>query len=230
MAQKINQNLFKLKKRLNWDILLCSHNFIDYSNLIKKANKISYVTSKIQNLNVNIGNKTITKNSKIFRINVKMLDQRFFTFFSSSCFPNFVLIQSILLFEYLFINQKQLKTSISRLKQSENSLLMPNIFNQFFKIQLQDIGNKNSVFSNNLQSNILLFIREFFINFNYNVIGFKILCSGKWTKTSTGRKQNLYIKKGQIRASNISNKVFYYSTSQKTRHGICSIKIWITHS
>jgi ribosomal protein S3 len=36
------------------------------------------------------------------------------------------------------------------------------------------------------------------------------------------------LKFGKIQTSNVSNKIFYNSIKQRTKHGICSVKIWIS--
>jgi ribosomal protein S3 len=64
-------------------------------------------------------------------------------------------------------------------------------------------------------------------NYNYKIIGLKIICLGRWKKTSTGRKQKLFLKFGQVKSSDISNKIIYQTISQTTKFGVCSIKIWI---
>jgi ribosomal protein S3 len=63
-----------------------------------------------------------------------------------------------------------------------------------------------------------------------HILGFKIVCSGKWKKTRSGRKQKLTIKFGQIVNSSVSNVILYDYSVQKTRFGSCSIKVWISHS
>jgi ribosomal protein S3 len=62
-----------------------------------------------------------------------------------------------------------------------------------------------------------------------NIIGLKIICSGKWKKTRSGRKQKLCVKFGQIVSSKVSNTLLYDFNSQTTRFGVIGIKVWIAY-
>jgi ribosomal protein S3 len=59
-------------------------------------------------------------------------------------------------------------------------------------------------------------------------LGLKIICTGRWKKTNTGRKQNLYFKFGKTSTSNVANKIIYTIINQTTKYGKCSVKIWVS--
>ena len=111
-------------------------------------------------------------------------------------------------------------------------MLYPWLVNQFIKTNLSEIGNvvlKTNTFSRNIQGNIINFIALLLFEFKYDILGLKIICSGRWKKTNTGRKQKLYLKLGQIQSSNVTNKIIYNNINQTTKYGVCSVKIWIAH-
>ena len=76
-----------------------------------------------------------------------------------------------------------------------------------------------------MQKNILKVIRTNLRLFKFNIIGLKIIISGKWKKTNTGRTQKIYLKYGKIQNSNTRNKVIYQNIAQKTKFGMFSMKM-----
>jgi ribosomal protein S3 len=76
----------------------------------------------------------------------------------------------------------------------------------------------------------LIKLAKFFLYiFKNNIIGLKIICSGKWKKTRSGRKQKLCIRFGKIQRTKIVNTLFYHFLTQKTKYGSFGIKIWVAH-
>jgi ribosomal protein S3 len=53
------------------------------------------------------------------------------------------------------------------------------------------------------------------------------MCSGKWKKTRSGRKQKFVVQLGRIPNSGVSNLVFFDQMTQKTKFGCFSVKVWI---
>ena len=253
MAQKINSLTFRLKKRLNWKINLAVHNFLDYSNsMLNSVNILTTYQKLLFHLKIMQNNNFLLKSSKTYKISLKTLNQNFYFFFfkililnkSTQHFYNYrdsyLKLFSKVLKKYLFISNKlennlgsiqtQKKLNKSLFLKSNFITLSPKIFLDFAKIQLKKndiITILTSNFNKTLQKSILKFIEIVLKNYNYDIIGLKIICSGRWKKTSTGRKQKLFLKFGQIKSSDISNKITYQNLSQVTRFGICSIKIWI---
>jgi ribosomal protein S3 len=63
-----------------------------------------------------------------------------------------------------------------------------------------------------------------------SIVGLKVICSGKWKKTRSGRKQKFLVKFGRIKNPSISVATSYNYAFQKTKFGSCSIKVWISHT
>jgi hypothetical protein len=146
---------------------------------------------------------------------------------------------SQLILKFFLLNQKQLVHRFSNVQvqkkhnnsenfSSHSHILSPKIIAEFAKIHLTEsapsIMNRSN-FGKNLQGNLLSFINFFLLEFKHNLLGIKIICSGKWKKTRTGRKQKIFLKYGRIQTSNIANKIMFHGVSQKTKYGICSVKI-----
>jgi ribosomal protein S3 len=74
---------------------------------------------------------------------------------------------------------------------------------------------------------MLKLIKRIIKDYNYHICGIKISCSGKWKKTRSGRTQKFVLQFGKIKNSTLSNVIFFNQTNQKTRYGMCNLKIWI---
>jgi len=256
MAQKVNSLNLRLNKRLNWNTILCVHNFNDFCNqvintavLLTTNKKIMFDLKMLQNAML------LTKTSKNYKINCKIVNSHFFFFLIKiictgkksvqnffryhqsylqifrSVLKIFLLNQRPLLFH--LVNMETQKT-FSKYKtfKSQFLTLSPKIFTEFAKNQIaatSAVSLTSSNFNKSLQKSLLTLIEIILRAFKYDILGLKIICQGKWRKTNTGRKQKVYLKFGQIQSSNLANKVVYDSISQKTKYGVCSIKIWIAH-
>ena len=114
--------------------------------------------------------------------------------------------------------------------QNRQVLLFPKFIVAYITNQLNKSGTlKRISFRKNLNLGILTFSFKLLKHLQNTVNGLKIICSGKWKKTLSGRKQKLTIKFGKIRNSTTSNKILYYCSTQKTKYGSCGIKVWISH-
>lgn len=209
----------------------------------------------MQKLSVGSNNIITFKNSKDFKINYDILDQRFFLFFtklicsSKRTIQNFYnfkgdyvsTFQSLL--KQFMLSQKHILYSVSKTEAQKKFnfynqfkrpflFFFPKLFTEFVKLQLMEtkiVNLKKNNFNQNLQGNLVNFVNYFLSEFGYDILGIKIICGGRWKKTGTGRKQKLYLKFGRIQSSNIANKILYHSINQKTKYGMCSIKVWIAH-
>jgi len=256
MAQKVNSLSLRLNKRLNWNTILCTHSFNDYCNQIVNNSTILEISKNIlYDLKILQNNTSLTKTSKGFSVNCKILDQQLFFYLvkflcstkkTSHLFNSYYqayinILKSIN--KKLILNHKSIlqqfttiktqKQIIKQKKFKSNFLsLYPVIFTLFTKIQLSVLEPNNlvyNVFGKNLQKSLLNLIEIFLRLFKYQIIGIKLICSGKWKKTNSGRKQKIYLKFGQVQSSNLATKILYNHATQKTKFGICSIKIWIAH-
>jgi len=169
------------------------------SNILDTNNNISYKLSLGQN------NATIAKNSKTYKINYKIMDQRFFFYFtklisaSRRSIQNFYKYRTDFFnvlqasFKLFLLNQKQLNHNVCTIQTKKNhkgsknntqlrSFMSPKIITEFAKIQMSEssyVNLKKSNFSKNLQGNLLNFINLFLLEFKYDILGLKIICSGK---------------------------------------------------
>jgi ribosomal protein S3 len=74
-------------------------------------------------------------------------------------------------------------------------------------------------------------IRYYFAKFKKQnrINGISIICSGRWLKTRTGRKQKLKVTIGKIRKQTYRYNVDYDLTSLTSKHGTFSVKVWISY-
>ena len=256
MAQKINTLNLRLNKRLNWNNQSCVHDFNDYSNNVLNLSNILYASKNIAfNLRLTQNIIRAVKTSKNYKINSVMLNQKFFIdLFKGICITkkttnNFISYHKkcirlfCMIFKGFMLTQNQLSYNLTdinaqkflwknKMFKSKFLKLFPKIFTEFSKIQLTTIDHLSfhgNNFGLSLQKKLINLLNVFLKIFKYDLLGIKILCFGKWKKTNTGRKQKIVLKFGQTRTSNIADKILYHSIAQKTKYGICSIKIWIIH-
>lgn len=129
----------------------------------------------------------------------------------------------------LFFNKNQ--NSLSEVTDKHFTLLSPKLISKYITNQLNRMTPlKRLTFRTNLNNGILKFSYQILNRFKNNIVGLKIICSGKWKKTRSGRKQKLMLKFGRIRNPNISNVTSFHYAFQKTKYGLCGVKVWISHT
>ena len=250
MAQKINSLSFRLNNRYNWSTIINTHNFNDYFNQIINTNKLQTIKKNIFFSLRSMNNVlTISKTSKAYKVNCKLINQmNYFELVKLICTSKRITqlfhryqLTYFKLFKHMFTLYSSSKHQLifrsgsinsNKLLKNQYLVFYPLLITQFVTSQLTNtniINLTGTNFNNTLQTNILKLIKLLLVKFNYKIIGFKVICVGKWKKTKTGRKQKIYFKFGQIQTANIANKIYYHSTAQKTKFGVCSIKIWILH-
>jgi hypothetical protein len=60
--------------------------------------------------------------------------------------------------------------------------------------------------------------------------GLRIVCSGRWSKTRSGRKQRLVYTRGSLKRLAVSALLDYGMSTVTTKFGACSIKVWILYA
>lgn len=251
MAQKVNTYNLRLGNRFNWNVVMCLHNHNDYNNKIVNVTKLTkngksiFANSKIMH---NI--LKISKSSKCYKLSCKLLNQKFFFEFVKLITKSKRITQPFYQYRLDYLNY--FKNIFMLFNVTKNSLIFrysnanhnkklsgkhltlnPFLFSQLILSQLSNTNIINlsvNIFNQTLQYNILKIIKLFLIKFNYKILGLKIICVGKWKKTKSGRKQKIYIKYGQIKNLSLINKISYCATTHKTKYGVCSIRVWISHS
>jgi hypothetical protein len=206
MAQKINPSNFRLKKRLNWKNTSCVHNFNDYFGITKNFIKIDKVSNNVTNsLNSSQNNTNITKTSKKFNINFEILNPCFFFYTVKIVATQKRSMQNFYQYKMRYIKTLQniLKTALfSQAQLSHNIydvlaqkkfntaaqkarpflLLSPNAIAEFSNIQLSDRnvnGLQKNNFSLNLRGKLISVVSLLLAQTQYDIIGLKIVCSGK---------------------------------------------------
>ena len=150
-----------------------------------------------------------------------------------------------IIFNFFFFTRKQLINKSTAFNQKSifkffmfkkpYFLLSPKIIVEFIKSHISEIAKPKNLmlkgsFNKNIQKFVLKFVSLLLVNLNIKILGFKLIFSGKWKKTKTGRKQKLYLKYGRIQTSNITNKIWYYNDNLTTKHGVISIKLWLAQN
>jgi hypothetical protein len=187
MAQKVNSTSLRLAKKMNWNTLLCVHNFNDYYNLTNNTNLIlNNQDNIIQKFNISTSIASLQKTQKLFRINYGILDLQFFLTFTHNVIykhktDHLNLLRQI--FKCFVLNHKQIKQNVLRLNQRNVSLarLSSKFIANFIKMQDSDTNliNLGSSFKLSLQKNIVNFISLLLLYFKFNISGLKIIISGR---------------------------------------------------
>ena len=246
MGQKINALGLRLKNRTNWNASFCTQDLKSYSKICISNQQLEHTTNFLfLKFHLFLNNTLITKNSKNFQIYTKALQKKDIIQVSSDFKNNErteLLKSEKQSFKKLFLSNKNTRYTFSDMffdKREKNYTkitnkhflaLAPKIITNYVTNQLNKKGNlKRLSFATNLNLGIILFSRQLLKRFQNNIIGLKIVCSGKWKKTKSGRKQRITVKFGRIVNPSISNIILYDFAAQKTKFGTCGVKVWISH-
>jgi hypothetical protein len=246
MGQKINPLGLRLKKRTNWNTLFCVQNIKNYSKINTHNQQIEYsLDILLSNFHLFANNKTIIKNSKNYQIYTRLLQKkdiiRNHLEFQNSDRLELVKnekkkIKNLFLNKYsiaytfsdYFFNKQP--RDISKITNKQLLILAPKIITTYITNQLSKKGTlKRSTFRANLNFGIMAFSYQLLKRIQNSIIGLKIICSGKWKKTKSGRKQKLTVKFGRVVNPSMSNTILYDYSAQKTKFGVCGVKVWIAH-
>ena len=253
MGQKINATGLRLKKKLNWSAVFCTHNLQNYSKVTLATNQTNLATSLLlSKINLYSNNILITQDSKKSRVASKLLNKQQI-FKKTKAFQQQISARSDnnLLTELLkkrlslvdgssFYQFSQMKlekqktfnksAASAQLEKNNFLLLSPRLIAYHICALLKKNARINyGVDSSNLSAAIPLILRKLLIPFNEVITGVKVICSGKWKKTKSGRKQKICIKFGQVRNPSVSNVIAFHYLSQKTKFGSCGVKVWVSH-
>jgi len=132
-----------------------------------------------------------------------------------------------------------LVTSNLNLKNENVNNKMPGIF---IPISSQVIANmisyqtglttrlKNKGFNTSIKKGILEIIKVIFNKRTMPYIsGIKIICSGRWQRTKSSRKQRMSYSFGKIKRQTISKVIDYGFSYVTTKFGVCGIKVWVSY-
>ena len=254
MSQKINATGLRLKKKLSWNSVFCLHNPQKYANLTVSNRQIKYATTAILSKINTYSNKLLTvRNSKTAVVYSKLIQQqqaykntRFYqkqmlkrmeaalsalsSLRNLSLTGNFINYQlSRLITQNSVIKKKGLDRSSHFLKSSF-TLLTAKLITSFISALLQkDAKTKYGIDTSNLSASIPLLLTKLLSPFKNQLLGVKVICSGRWKKTGSGRKQKLCVKYGRVRNPNLSSVILFDYVTQKTKFGACGIKVWVAN-
>ena len=254
MSQKINATGLRLKKKLSWNSVFCLHNPQKYANLTVSNRQIKYATTAILSKINTYSNKLLTvRNSKTAVVYSKLIQQqqaykntRFYqkqmlkrmeaalsalsSLRNLSLTGNFINYQlSSLITQNSVIKKKGLDRSSHFLKSSF-TLLTAKLITSFVSALLQkDAKTKYGIDTSNLSASIPLLLTKLLSPFKNQLLGVKVICSGRWKKTGSGRKQKLCVKYGRVRNPNLSSVILFDYITQKTKFGACGIKVWVAN-
>lgn len=254
MSQKINATGLRLKKKLSWNSVFCLHNPQKYANLTVSNRQIKYATTAILSKINTYSNRLLTvRNSKTAVVYSKLIQQqqaykntRFYqkqmlkrteaAFYALSSLKNlslrgnFINYQlSSLITQNSVIKNKGLDRSSNFLKSSF-TLLTAKLITSFISALLQkDAKTKYGIDTSNLSASIPLLLTKLLSPFKNQLLGVKVICSGRWKKTGSGRKQKLCVKYGRVRNPNLSSVILFDYVTQKTKFGACGIKVWVAN-
>ena len=114
---------------------------------------------------------------------------------------------------------KHSKFSLNRVNPAE-------LLGVYIGWQLESSSKYGNNFRTNFKKGVKKTIQSFFKNGTSDAIsGVKIVCSGRWKKTKSGRKQVFVFSRGKLLAQSFSSFVDEASYTGKTKYGIFNLKI-----
>lgn len=238
MAQKINTNSVRLKKRMNWHTFLNVQDFSKYANFFLLNNQNEFIIRKIfKKINYFTNSVLLTQDSKNTRSYSQLLhanDAQSSIDLKQASRKHFLLQQQKMFDNLNIVNKKNIISvsnfNVSRKDTKRFTFLSPAIITSFVADQLQkSIKLKNKSFSISLNVGILKLINTFLQVFQNNITGIKIICTGNWKKTKAGRKQKLRLIFGKMQKPTINNFIVFNQSAQTTKYGCLGIKVWISH-
>lgn len=244
MAQKVNSTLFRLKRRTRWNSKFSCHNANNFSELVLKNEQITFsVYNFLDNFKYYPNNVTSVFCSKTNQLFSKLWQKQFFL---NNLFPLFskrpislaerrktknndknsskrgIALSDKYNFQFCDLFLK------SKFKVMSNNLLHPKIITRFLFSQFEKTFTlRNSFFIYNFKAASIFVLTRLIRKFQNEILGVKIICSGKWKKSRSGRKQKFATQFGRIPNSSVSRIVFFDQITQKTKFGCFSVKVWI---
>lgn len=235
MGQKINAIGFRLGKRTNWPSVWCNTQKQYAAELFSDLELRHFNKKLIRRLGFYENDSIVKKSQGKTKFYTKLLTtedivggkekintKRSFSPF----FDNY-------LFEYKKFKNSSLKIARSSSQKNMNILpfLSAQTLSDYIVEQLKlSHRSKHWSFKISLQSGIADIISKLLRKKNTHFIsGVRILCSGKWRKTKSGRKQRIVFSIGRLRSPSMDCVSSYGFSTQATKFGACGIKVWISY-
>ena len=105
-------------------------------------------------------------------------------------------------------------------------------FSEFISLQIKLSPKRRSkIFKYGLFYGIKSILSYYYNNRTKNFVsGIKIVCRGKWSKTSSGRSQKILLDLGRLNAQSFSYFVDSHISTINTKFGVCSVKVSISYN
>ena len=105
-------------------------------------------------------------------------------------------------------------------------------FSEFISLQIKLSPKRRSkIFKYGLFYGIKSILSYYYNNRTKNFVsGIKVVCKGKWSKTSSGRSQKILLDLGRLNAQSFSYFVDSHITTFNTKFGVCSVKVSISYN
>jgi len=85
-------------------------------------------------------------------------------------------------------------------------------------------------FKKSLKLGVAWFVQHLLTGPNaHAVAGIKIMCSGRWSKTKSGRSQQFNYCLGKVGAQSFSTLLDFGFAVATTKYGTCGVKVWVAH-
>tara|TARA_B110000444_G_C18828030_1_gene591463 strand:- start:227 stop:778 length:552 start_codon:yes stop_codon:yes gene_type:complete len=131
-------------------------------------------------------------------------------------------LESLTLNVFAQKNKKDKKAPIS----SFFSTVSCNLICEYIADQLKKpVRLRNKSFTKNINIGLMELTNKIIKENKENILGLKIICSGRWQKTRSGRKQNVIIRVGNINTPTISSLLYYNYLQTTTKQGACGVKV-----
>nr|YP_010230008.1 ribosomal protein S3 [Phaeocystis globosa]QST19712.1 ribosomal protein S3 [Phaeocystis globosa] len=118
----------------------------------------------------------------------------------------------------------------------KSKLLFSNIparfFSEFISLQIKLSPKRRSKnFKYGLYYGIKSTLSYYYNNRTKNFVsGIKVVCQGKWSKTSSGRSQKIFLDLGRLNTQSCSHFVDSHISTINTKFGVCSVKVSISYN
>ncbi len=105
-------------------------------------------------------------------------------------------------------------------------------FSEFISLQIKLSPKKRSkVFKYGILYGIKSTLSYYYNNRTKNFVsGIKVVCRGKWSKTSSGRSQKILLDLGRLNTQSFSYFVDSHISIINTKFGVCSVKVSISYN
>lgn len=252
MSQKVHATGMRLNNRNSWTTILNVDNR-QFSNLFFVDLQTRFFLSTVLNFFSILNNRPLTKfyksnsiyvqsgfTTKILRKTIisssqrtnsfkKLVDnyQNFTHFNNSSRFHIYDFNQWSKNKLFFILRDKIEKSSFNLIKNSSAQML-----GLYIGQQLESSFKQRDLnFRSNLKKGVGKTLQSFLsIQSRDSICGIKVICSGRWKKTKSGRKQTFTFSKGKLSTQSFSSFVDIGFYTGQTKYGKFSLKVYITYT